>query len=66
MVLFYASRFKDVNNVVNISGRFDLRRGIEGRLGKDYLKRIKQYGFIDVANRKGKLSGLWVHLVAYG
>ncbi|GKB73365.1 serine/threonine-protein kinase AFC2, partial [Tanacetum coccineum] len=45
--------FKDVNNVVNISGRFDLRRGIEGRLGKDYLKRIKQYGFIDVASRKG-------------
>ncbi|GKA46838.1 hypothetical protein Tco_0739721, partial [Tanacetum coccineum] len=41
---FYALRFKDVNNVVNISGRFDLRR--------DYLKRMKQYGFIDVANRK--------------
>lgn len=56
VVLFYASRFKDVNNVVNISGRFDLRRGIEGRLGKDYLKRIKQYGFIDVANRKGNIE----------
>nr|GFA36829.1 alpha/beta hydrolases superfamily protein [Tanacetum cinerariifolium] len=52
VVLFYALRFKDVNNVVNITGRFDLRRGIEGRLGKDYLKRMKQYGFIDVANRK--------------
>nr|GEV11376.1 alpha/beta hydrolases superfamily protein [Tanacetum cinerariifolium] len=52
VVLFYALRFKVVNNVVNISGRFDLRRGIEGRLGKDYLKRMKQYGFIDVANRK--------------
>ncbi|GJR88981.1 alpha/beta hydrolases superfamily protein [Tanacetum coccineum] len=62
VVLFYALRFKDVNNVVNISGRFDLRRGIEGHLGKDYLKRMKQYGFIDVANRKGKLYGLWVHL----
>ncbi|PWA71688.1 alpha/beta-Hydrolases superfamily protein [Artemisia annua] len=56
VVLFYASRFKDVDNVVNISGRFDLRRGIEGRLGKDYLKRIKQYGFIDVANRKGNIE----------
>nr|GEU52093.1 alpha/beta hydrolases superfamily protein [Tanacetum cinerariifolium] len=53
VVLFYALRFKDVNNVVNISGRFDIGRGIEGRLGKDYLKRMKQYGFIDVANRKG-------------
>ncbi|PWA54070.1 FAR1 DNA binding domain, Zinc finger, SWIM-type, MULE transposase domain, FHY3/FAR1 family [Artemisia annua] len=28
------------------------RRGTEGRLGQDYLKRIKQYGFIDVANKK--------------
>ncbi|GKF76862.1 alpha/beta hydrolases superfamily protein [Tanacetum coccineum] len=64
VVLFYALRFKDVNNVVNISSRFDLRRGIEGHLGKDYLKRMKQYRFIDVANRKGKLYGLWVHLVA--
>ncbi|GKB26715.1 dolichyl-diphosphooligosaccharide--protein glycosyltransferase subunit STT3A [Tanacetum coccineum] len=60
VVLFYASRFKDVNNVVNISGRFDLRRGIEGRLGKDYLKRIKQYGFIDVASRKERLALLQV------
>nr|GEZ34546.1 alpha/beta hydrolases superfamily protein [Tanacetum cinerariifolium] len=56
MVLFYALRFKDINNVVNISGRFDLRRGVEGRLGKDYLKRIKQYGFIDVVNRKGNIE----------
>nr|GFB03858.1 alpha/beta hydrolases superfamily protein [Tanacetum cinerariifolium] len=29
-----------------------VNRGIEGRLGKDYLKRMKQYGIIDVANRK--------------
>ncbi|GJV80483.1 serine/threonine-protein kinase AFC2 isoform X2 [Tanacetum coccineum] len=47
---------KDVNNVVNIFGRFDLRRGIEGRLGKDYLKRIKQYGIIDVSSRKGSFQ----------
>ncbi|GKA07925.1 dolichyl-diphosphooligosaccharide--protein glycosyltransferase subunit STT3A [Tanacetum coccineum] len=44
---------KDVNNVVNIFGRFDLRRGIEGRLGKDYLKRIKQYGIIDFLTKNG-------------
>lgn len=56
VVLLYASRFNDVHNVVNISGRFNLSRGIEGRLGKDYLKRIKQYGFIDVANRKGNIE----------
>ncbi|KAJ0768860.1 putative alpha/Beta hydrolase [Helianthus annuus] len=51
-----ASRFNDVHNVVNISGRFDLKRGIEDRLGKDYLQRIKKYGFIDVGNRKGNAS----------
>lgn len=56
VVLLYASRFNDVQNVVNISGRFDLRRGIEGRLGKDYLQRIQLYGFIDVANRKGNIE----------
>ncbi|KAI3692573.1 hypothetical protein L6452_32390 [Arctium lappa] len=56
VVLLYASRFNDVHTVVNISGRFNLSRGIEGRLGKDYLHRIKQYGFIDVANRKGNIE----------
>ena len=53
MVLLYAAKYKDVEIVVNISGRFFLERGIEGRLGKDYLKRIKENGFIDVRNRKG-------------
>ncbi|XP_076899001.1 putative uncharacterized protein YDL057W isoform X1 [Bidens hawaiensis] len=56
VVLSYASRFNDVHNVVNISGRFNLKRGIEGRLGKDYLQRIKKHGFIDVANRKGNIE----------
>ncbi|MFS8035327.1 hypothetical protein Hanom_Chr17g01591761 [Helianthus anomalus] len=53
VVLLYASRFNDVHHVVNIYGRFDLKRSIEGRLGKDYLQRIKKCGFIDVAGRKG-------------
>lgn len=56
MVLLYASMYNDVCKVVNISGRFDLKRGIEGRLGKDSLERIKQHGFIDVKNRRGELS----------
>uniref|UniRef100_A0A2P2KWB1 Uncharacterized protein LOC105122188 n=1 Tax=Rhizophora mucronata TaxID=61149 RepID=A0A2P2KWB1_RHIMU len=42
--------------VVNISGRFNLERGIEGRLGKDFLQRIKQDGYINVINRKGKFE----------
>ncbi|KAG2666025.1 hypothetical protein I3760_15G036400 [Carya illinoinensis] len=53
VVLLYASMFNDVSIIVNISGRFNLERGIEGRLGKDYLQRIKQNGFIDVRNKRG-------------
>ncbi|KAL6502029.1 hypothetical protein OROGR_027162 [Orobanche gracilis] len=53
-VLLYASRYHDVHKIVNIAGRFNLSRGIEGRLGQDFLEKIKQYGFIDVKNRKGK------------
>ncbi|KAF8118199.1 hypothetical protein N665_0006s0192 [Sinapis alba] len=56
VVLLYAAKYKDVETVVNISGRFFLERGIEGRLGKDSMKRIKENGFIDVRNRKGKFE----------
>ena len=63
MVLLYAAKYKDVKTVVNISGRFYLERGIEMRLGKDYLKRIKENGFIDVRNRNGKIF-LLEHVVA--
>ncbi|XP_073042576.1 uncharacterized protein [Primulina eburnea] len=52
-VLLYASRYNYVETVVNIAGRFNLRRGIEGRLGKDFQEKIKLHGFIDVVNRKG-------------
>lgn len=53
-MLLYASRYGDVNTIVNISGRFNLERGIEGRMGKDFLQRIKQNGFIDVKNKIGE------------
>ncbi|KAL6534015.1 hypothetical protein OROHE_013848 [Orobanche hederae] len=53
-VLLYASRYHDIHKIVNIAGRFNLSRGIEGRLGKDFLEEIEQYGYIDVKNRKGK------------
>uniref|UniRef100_A0A803QTN1 Serine aminopeptidase S33 domain-containing protein n=1 Tax=Cannabis sativa TaxID=3483 RepID=A0A803QTN1_CANSA len=55
-VLLYAAKHNDIHTVVNISGRFDLKRGIEGRLGKDFLQRIKQDGFIDVKNKRGKFE----------
>ncbi|KAG7024347.1 hypothetical protein SDJN02_13161, partial [Cucurbita argyrosperma subsp. argyrosperma] len=56
VVLLYASKYRDIHTVVNVSGRFNLERGIEGRLGKDFLQRIKQKGFIDVKNRRGKIE----------
>ncbi|KAG9131866.1 hypothetical protein Leryth_023524 [Lithospermum erythrorhizon] len=55
-VLLYASRHRDVHNVVNIAGRFNLQRGMEGRLGKDFLQKMEQQGFIDVKNRRGRID----------
>lgn len=55
-VLLYASKYNDIRTVVNVAGRFDLRRGIEGRLGKDFREKMKQNGFIDVKNRRGTSS----------
>ncbi|KAL2974284.1 hypothetical protein AAZX31_14G095200 [Glycine max] len=55
VVLLYASKYKDIHIVVNISGRFNLARGMEGRLGKKFIQRIKQDGYIDVKNKRGKI-----------
>ena len=52
-MLLYASMYHDVTVIVNISGRFALEQGIEGRLGKNYMERIRKDGYIDVRNRKG-------------
>jgi len=71
VVLLYASKYHDIKTVINISGRYDLKAGIEERLGKDYLERIRKDGFIDVM-RAGNLSfnhktftRLLQHLVRY-
>ncbi|KAL1188058.1 hypothetical protein V5N11_009900 [Cardamine amara subsp. amara] len=50
VVLLYASK-NHICNVINISGRYDLKKGI--RLGDGYLERIKQQGFVDDA-KEGK------------
>lgn len=52
-MLLYASKYHDIPIIVNISGRFALERGIEGRLGKNFMRRINKDGYIDVKNRKG-------------
>ena len=57
MVLLYASKYcndGNVRNVVNISGRYDLKKGI--RLGDGYLERIKEQGFIDAKEGKSEFS----------
>lgn len=56
----YTAKYNDIHAIVNISGRFNLQQGIEGRLGKDFLQRIKQDGFIDVKNKRGGLSDITV------
>ncbi|KAJ4965571.1 hypothetical protein NE237_017420 [Protea cynaroides] len=56
VVLLYASSYPDVHTVVNASGRFDLKCGIESRLGKDFMQRIRKDGFIDVKNDTGKFK----------
>lgn len=51
VVLLYASKYHDnIRNVVNISGRFDLKKGV--RLGENYLEKIKEQGFIDAIEGK--------------
>uniref|UniRef100_A0A1J3CRE9 Serine aminopeptidase S33 domain-containing protein n=2 Tax=Noccaea caerulescens TaxID=107243 RepID=A0A1J3CRE9_NOCCA len=52
VVLLYASKYRDIRNVINLSGRYDLNTGIRERLGGDFLERIKQQGFIDVEDGK--------------
>lgn len=52
-MLLYASKYRDMRIVVSVSGRYDLRSGIEMRLGVDFMERIKVDGFIDVKNKKG-------------
>lgn len=53
VVLLYASKYHGIRTVVNVSGRYDLQRGIEERLGKDFLETIKKEGYLDVKNKTG-------------
>jgi uncharacterized protein len=55
--------YHDAPIVVNISGRFALERGIDGRLGKNFMRRIEKDGYIDVKNRKGMLYFLLIPIL---
>ncbi|KAL1363731.1 hypothetical protein HN51_011924 [Arachis hypogaea] len=52
VVLLYASKYHGIKTVINLSGRYNLKNGIEERLGKDYLERIKKDSFIDVKKKR--------------
>ncbi|XP_075095430.1 uncharacterized protein LOC107800772 isoform X5 [Nicotiana tabacum] len=56
VVLLYASKYHDVHTVVNLSGRYNLEKGIAERLGEDFLEIIKKDGFIDVKNTAGDVD----------
>ncbi|KAJ6757289.1 hypothetical protein OIU74_026521, partial [Salix koriyanagi] len=53
VVLLYASKYQDISTVFNVSGRYDLKKGIEERAGKNFMEKIEQDGFIDVKNGAG-------------
>ncbi|KAL6224189.1 hypothetical protein ACLB2K_003045 [Fragaria x ananassa] len=55
-VLLYASNYGDVRTVVNVSGRYDLNGGLELRLGKNFMERIKKQGYLDIKDKTGSFD----------
>lgn len=64
-MLLYASKYHDVNRVINVSGRFKTEGGVEERLGKGFLEKVKESGFIDVKAKTGILLNLYVALLTH-
>ncbi|XP_022147672.1 uncharacterized protein LOC111016540 [Momordica charantia] len=56
VVLLYASKYHGISFVINVSGRYDLKRGIKERLGDEFMQRIEKEGYIDVKNKKGTVE----------
>ncbi|KAH7533643.1 hypothetical protein FEM48_Zijuj04G0153400 [Ziziphus jujuba var. spinosa] len=56
VVLLYASKYNDIHTVVNVSGRYDLKSGLEMHLGQDFMPIIKEEGFIDVKKKNVEYS----------
>lgn len=59
VVLLYASRYHDVRTVINVSGRYDLKRGIAERMGEDFMERLKEKGYLDVKDKKGNFTNFF-------
>lgn len=56
VVLLYAAKYHDIGGVINLAGRYDLKSGIEKRLGENYLERLKKDGYIDVKTKTGAVN----------
>ncbi|CAN8278072.1 unnamed protein product [Cochlearia groenlandica] len=65
VVLLYASKYHNVPNVINLSGRYHMEKGIAERLGDDFLERIKKEGFIDVKGGIVNCSSAFPTSVSY-
>ncbi|KAK4774955.1 hypothetical protein SAY86_009890 [Trapa natans] len=56
VVLLYASMYHDICSVVNLSGRYNLTRGIKEMLGEDFMEKINKDGFIEKMNKAGTMK----------
>ncbi|BAB32948.1 esterase/lipase/thioesterase family protein-like [Oryza sativa Japonica Group] len=56
VVTLYASIYDDVRLVINVSGRFDLEKGIEERIGEGSIDRINKEGYLDVKDKSGNVQ----------
>ncbi|KAK1413854.1 hypothetical protein QVD17_29590 [Tagetes erecta] len=55
VVLLYASKYHDVQHVINVSGRYKTEGGVEERLGEGYLQKVKENGYLDVKSKTGEV-----------
>ncbi|KAL6615036.1 hypothetical protein ACP70R_037306 [Stipagrostis hirtigluma subsp. patula] len=56
VVVIYASIYDDVRTIINLSGRFDLKKGIEERIGEGSIDRINKQGYLDVKDKSEKVK----------
>eukprot|EP00976_Prorocentrum_cordatum_P008826 176044-Prorocentrum_minimum.AAC.2 len=54
VVLLYGSQYQDVDVIINVSGRYHMKRGIEERFGPENMNKIEAEGFILQKDRLGE------------
>ena len=51
VVVLYAAEYDDVPCVVNLAGRFDMKRGVVERYGPDIFERLERLGEIQAPRK---------------